>query len=110
VSIIEVRHPETGIVSRVHQEQYDRYLLPQGFTVVETQAAPVPDAPQRTEESAAAPEWEIEGLSATALESLIAADLTSREALAAASDDDLLALDGIGPASVERIRAYINEE
>jgi predicted flap endonuclease-1-like 5' DNA nuclease len=53
--------------------------------------------------------WRIDGLSDAAIASLVNAGLITHDALSAVSDDDLLALDDIGPASVGRIRAYVQQ-
>lgn len=52
-------------------------------------------------------QFEIPGLVHQAKESLVANDLWSAEKLNAASDEQLTALSGVGPSSVEKIRAFL---
>ena len=55
----------------------------------------------------AAPSSDLPKLSAPALRALKAADLTTLDNLARASEADLLALHGMGPNAIARIRAAL---
>lgn len=135
MDLVRVRHPQTGQVSRIGRNQFDRHLAPLGFTLAGEEAGEDtpehPDAPQEDAETPTAAEGDEEGDEegdqdeegddlpkgggdpladvlgdATLADALRAAGLGTPETIRDAPDDALRAIKGIGAGRLKKLREY----
>lgn len=119
MNLVRVRHPQTGTVSRISESEFMRHLRPLGFTLdgeaadATPEATETPDAPQ--EAAGASQDDDGDGASDDTLADLVGQPLAvalrgerlgTPEEINAASDEELRAVDGVGPGRLKRLREY----
>lgn len=123
MDFVRVRHPQTGSETRVAAYQYEQHLAPLGFTLVGEEAENASDAtetPDASQEGAGAATAGTDGGEGDGAGDDLLADLVGQplavalrarrlgtpDEVRAASDEELLTVDGVGPARLEKLRAY----
>lgn len=106
MDFVRVRHPETGQETRVAAYQYERHLATRGFTLVEETAGRVDESTASVLDDLT----DIDGIDDAIAAALAQLGITDRASLGAFPDDDLDAIPGVGPATITRIRAALEQE
>lgn len=96
-----------------YPDWYARSLIESGWAMtcekaeMSAEESPEPTAPQVVRIDTAHPFFEIGGIGVRQVNALLAAGLQTLDDLGAATEEALLAIDGVGPATVARIRRYL---